>query len=1820
MADSIVLRNSKSNASVDIMLYGATIVSWKSPSLRDPEPSERLFVSATAIRDGSKPVRGGIPVVWPFFGPPTHPEHKQLAQHGFARSSNWSWDGVTTDEGDRVSVTLTLEPTPAITALYKRPFHLSFVVSLGEYDLSTELHVKNTSPSTDYPPDYLEFQALFHNYILAPANDVLVTPLQNLSYFDKTEATEEGRATAKTETRAGVDVRKFTDSVYENASQSYEVTWPGGGIAIKTSNLKDVVVWNPQAEAGSKMGDMEKGGWEKFICCEPGHVRGFEKVAPGLTWVGKQVLSVIHNARRHQPNLVLNSSESLVRLVFRCIITHVAMAQPCILQVQINQIDHYLAPSGPLDNSDLRVVPVIRIYGAASDGTKCCVHVHQVYPYFFVEYDGKLRLRSVNRYINKLSQSLNHAIALSLKKDLTTFKPQFVRAITLVKGIHFYGFHSSYSPFLKVHIVDPAFFNRAVTIMRSGTVMGTHFRVFESHLSFALQFMSDFGLYGCGNINLSNAFQRGRRREDDEDLQGVAPASPIFPDSPYFCQTRMPLEVDVAAFHILNRLQVTARNLHHKLTIPAPPIPPEPLVLSRCPVDPSESSRSTRGEWVSEARWWEDVRKRIENERPLIQPPRPEGEWEKWVMTTFESVEALWEEPWRTWKPTVSDQPETDAESAVDENETRDIDVDDSQLSEEHLRQLVERDAEWEKSLDHDTPEEDGRRRSARRGAVPFIWILRASQRTSPPPDAEEDVFGSSAPATRTPSEPELLLSSPPNLDHVAEFEDPLTPTRSRGIERLQLMDSPPGSPSDDLSPLLLTRQLPNSGSDYADTPSGLPPRKKRRINFVEPTNSVASHSAIISRRAMDTHMNTQHIKQINLNRYVYAPTPPSVSSLLETMKANGIPSKIYRQPYYSNPNDVPEKPREYGGFMYRLKGSDESLKHLGDWEEHDAFPSSNAFTGLSIPYSSGWEYGGASPPSVKQVKRWLASEEARAPSKKSHLRSQIEGPTQANIYGLKTTPRGLVPPVTLREKQKMTILSLEVFAPSVNAPNAEVDEIAAIFYSFQGVDSTLSSTTVVVDTPSIQKLSYRGSDMKIVSAELDLLNHITDVVVDLDPDIIVGWEIQNGSWSYLHERGQQYGLDIADLISRAPSKRPGGKDQWGVRHTSTFKVSGRHVLNLWRVMRVELTLNIYTFENVVFHVLSRRTPRYGPATLKEWYQDSISAHTFAVLRYFSSRTSMVLEVLEETEVVTKTAEFARVFGVDFFSVISRGSQFKVESFMFRIAKPESFVLFSPSKSDVGRQNAAEAMPLIMEPLSTFYTDPVLVLDFQSLYPSIMIANNYCYSTFLGRIHDFQGRQKFGVTELDLRPGLVETLYDHITVSPTGYMFVKPEVRKGLLGRMLVELLETRVMVKQATKGVKGDKALRRILDARQLGLKYIANVTYGYTSIVQSGRETLEKAIMTINATEKWGAKVVYGDTDSVFVHLPGKTKDQAFRIGYEISETITASNPSPIKLKFEKVYLPCVLLAKKRYVGFKYENPDEIEPVFDAKGIETVRRDGVLAQKKMTETCLKILFRTQDLSEVKDYCYRSWQKLLESKASVEDFIFAKEVKMGTYSDKGPPPPGAVLAARQALTENTEPQYSERVPYVICRGPPNSRLVDRVAAPLDVLKNRNLQLDADYYISRVLIPPLDRIFSLTGCDVRKWYLDMPRPKSLDIEVRSPSMFRREEPEENVFIDGHFSSFQCLSCGMPSNEDICDGCYSNPESTMSGLLSKIQKGERRLLETHRICASCTQTAPTEPVRCESLDCSWLYARTKAENKLDFLVALRDLLAQQDSTP
>lgn len=165
---------------------------------------------------------------------------------------------------------------------------------------------------------------------------------------------------------------------------------------------------------------------------------------------------------------------------------------------------------------------------------------------------------------------------------------------------------------------------------------------------------------------------------------------------------------------------------------------------------------------------------------------------------------------------------------------------------------------------------------------------------------------------------------------------------------------------------------------------------------------------------------------------------------------------------------------------------------------------------------------------------------------------------------------------------------------------------------------------------------------------------------------------------------------------------------------------------------------------------------------------------------------------------------------------------------------------------------------------------------------------------------------------------------DLVTISPCGVVFVKSSVREGILPRMLTEILDTRQMVKQSMKLHKSNTALQRILHSRQLGLKLMANVTYGYTAanfsgrmpavevgdtVVSKGRETLERAIKLVESNDKWNVRVVYGDTDSMFVLVPGRSREEAFRIGEEIADAVTKQNPHPVKLKLEKVYQPCIL-----------------------------------------------------------------------------------------------------------------------------------------------------------------------------------------------------------------------------------------------------------------------------------------------------------------------
>ncbi|PYI07055.1 DNA polymerase zeta catalytic subunit [Aspergillus sclerotiicarbonarius CBS 121057] len=980
-------------------------------------------------------------------------------------------------------------------------------------------------------------------------------------------------------------------------------------------------------------------------------------------------------------------------------------------------------------------------------------------------------------------------------------------------------------------------------------------------------------------------------------------------------------------------------------------------------------------------------------------------------------------------------------------------------------------------------------------------------------------------------------------------------------------------------------------------------------------------------------------------------PAPSEVSS---TPHSYDYPSVVYQKAYYSDEHDVPDRPRDYAGREFRLEGngihylpgfdpSGRSIAMLGEQPTTRDKGDQEAIDQQLRVFSTSrlWEFAPV-PPSRSEVVEWFekiqAEEKPNAIQSKgrtqgevrANVMSQIEGPTQKNDYGFKYSQKGKSTSVE-HQAQYMSIMGLEVHVNTrgVLSPNPEEDEITCAFWCLHSEDGDLDANGTVPgvhvgmisqgedDRPDIKTPKALRIDWEHETTELDLINRVVDIVRWHDPDIITGYEVHNSSWGYLIERARKkYDFDICDELSRVKSQAHGrfGKDadRWGFNHTSSIRVTGRHMINIWRAMRSELNLLQYTQENIAFHLLHRRVPHYSSHDLTEWYQSGKPRNILKVVEYFVSRVQMDLEILESNELIPRTSEQARLLGIDFFSVFSRGSQFKVESLMFRIAKPENFMLVSPSRKQVGQQNALECLPLVMEPQSDFYTSPLVVLDFQSLYPSIMIAYNYCYSTFLGRARQWRGRNKMGFTDYQRQPRMLELLKDKINIAPNGMIYAKPEVRKSLLAKMLAEILETRVMVKTGMKMDKDDKALQRLLNNRQLALKLVANVTYGYTSasfsgrmpcseiadsIVQSGRETLEKAIAFIHSVERWGAEVVYGDTDSLFIYLKGRTRDEAFTIGEEIAKSVTDINPHPVKLKFEKVYHPCVLLAKKRYVGFKYEHRDQTEPEFDAKGIETVRRDGTPAEQKIEEKALKLLFRTADLTQVKRYFQSQCTKIMQGRVSVQDFCFAREVRLGTYSDRLPPP-GALISAKKMLADpRSEPQYGERVPYVVVTGAPGSRLIDRCVPPETLLHDPHLDLDADYYITKNLIPPLERIFNLVGANVRQWYDEMPKVQRV----------RRVEGSMAAFgggrktLESYMKSSTCVICKArleDADVPVCSACLRQPQLGLFELVSRQRGAEKRVADLQRVCRSCMGVPFGEEVSCDSKDCPVFYSRTR----------------------
>ncbi|ORY87881.1 galactose mutarotase-like domain-containing protein [Protomyces lactucae-debilis] len=265
----------QTGASARIAEYGATVISWK------VQNHERLFLSTKAHLDGSKAIRGGIPLVFPVFGKANEGPCAKLPQHGFARTSYWQ---IVNKQGNEATLSLkSADLNTEARSAWSSEFELLYTVKVTANQLLTSLQVKNTD-SKDF-----EFQTLLHSYFrVKNIANVSVEGLDGVTYKDKVSASE------IKETAAQVGITQETDRVYPRVQGDVTILENGKpSFQVKRKNLEDVVLWNPWTGC-SKMADFgPEDGYQQMVCVEAGAVSRWHTLGAGESFTASQTVTAM---------------------------------------------------------------------------------------------------------------------------------------------------------------------------------------------------------------------------------------------------------------------------------------------------------------------------------------------------------------------------------------------------------------------------------------------------------------------------------------------------------------------------------------------------------------------------------------------------------------------------------------------------------------------------------------------------------------------------------------------------------------------------------------------------------------------------------------------------------------------------------------------------------------------------------------------------------------------------------------------------------------------------------------------------------------------------------------------------------------------------------------------------------------------------------------------------------------------------------------------------------------------------------------------------------------------------------------------------------------------------------------------------------------------------------------------------------------------------------------------------------------------------------------------------------------------------------------
>lgn len=602
-----------------------------------------------------------------------------------------------------------------------------------------------------------------------------------------------------------------------------------------------------------------------------------------------------------------------------------------------------------------------------------------------------------------------------------------------------------------------------------------------------------------------------------------------------------------------------------------------------------------------------------------------------------------------------------------------------------------------------------------------------------------------------------------------------------------------------------------------------------------------------------------------------------------------------------------------------------------------------------------------------------------------------------------------------------------------------EVIDEEIIMASFRTENEKKLLTTAEIDMDVVET----------VGSEEELLKRFKEYIKEKDFEVITGYNTDEYDFQRLRERFEKYNieLDIGRLGERMKFDRRG--------RFSSARVKGRMHLDVYpfiaHVLAPGLESETLDLDSVAEELLGEKKNEVSFKQMKQWWRSQENLEEFA--EYALKDADLAYKLGEE--IVPQIMELSRITGLIPFDACRLTYGQLTENFLLREAYDRGMMFpnrpFRDERRKRRRQGAYSG-GFVYSPEPGLY-DEIALLDFKSLYPTVMVSHNI-------------SPDSLNLEECDNRFELEEFDYD----------FCQDE--QGFFPELIEDLIEERTEIKGELKEIDGETAEHKSLDSRQRALKILANSFYGYLgyegarwysreaaeATTYLGREYIKDAVKT---SEEEGFEVVYGDTDSVFLRKENLREEiESFL------KKVNSELPSFMELELEGYFKRGFFTstdsgegAKKKYALLSEDGSMKIT------GFEHVRRDWSPIAKRTQKKVLRKVLEGEP-EQAAEIVKETIKDLKEGKTDVED------LKIYTTLTKRPEEYGStaphVEAVKKAQKRGDDIEPETTVAYVITRGGGS------ISSRAELVKYSD-SYDADYYVDNQIIPVSLRVLKVFG-------------------------------------------------------------------------------------------------------------------------------------------